>query len=66
MMLAWIKEQAGSEGGKEYDLRIKFSVYILPIFVFCFPMIHFVIYTILLLSISAYVLLFIFLGDLQL
>ena len=43
MMLAWIKEQAGSEGGKEYDLRIKFSVYILPIFVFCFPMIHFVI-----------------------
>lgn len=43
MMLAWIKEQAGSEGGKEYDLRIKFSVYISPIFVFCFPMICFVI-----------------------
>lgn len=34
MMLAWIKEQAGSEGGKEYDLRMKFSVCISPIFFF--------------------------------
>ena len=34
MMLAWIKVQAGSEGRKEYDLRIKFSVCISPIYFF--------------------------------
>ena len=66
MMLAWIKVQAGSEGGKEYDLRIKFSVCISPIYFFASLWFTLLFYIILLLSISAYVLLFLFLSDLQL